>query len=306
MGSPHPVRAYIALASVSFFWGTTYLGIRVALESYPPLLLVCFRFCLSGAIMLALCLALRQKMPSWRGALWSLAHGMLILGVGNMALTSAELYVPSSFAALIIAMSPFWLVGLESLMPAGEPLRKPTLAGMGTGLAGVALLMVPGLVEHGLAGGEWKGFLILQVGMFSWTFGSVIQKRHDTGAPPLVNAAIQQMGAGLMYVAPALLWPQKPVVWDTKGLVAMSYLVVFGSIVGYSSYIYALKHMPVSLVSVYPYLNVVVAAVLGWAAYREPFGVKQAASMLMIFLGVAVVKRFSHEPAVRETESATG
>lgn len=291
---------------MSFFWGTTYLGIRVALESYPPLLLVCFRFCLSGAAMLALCLAFRQKMPAWRGALWSMAHGMLILGVGNMALTSAELYVPSSFAALIIAMSPFWLVGLESLMPAGEPLRKSTLVGMGIGLAGVALLMVPGMVAHGLAGGEWKGFLILQVGIFSWTFGSVVQKRHETGAPPLVNAAFQQLGAGLMYVAPALFWPQPAVVWDAKGLLAMGYLVVFGSIVGYSSYIYALSHMPVSLVSIYPYLNVVVAAVLGWAAYREPFGAKQAASMLMIFLGVAVVKRFSPKPAAREAEAAAG
>jgi drug/metabolite transporter (DMT)-like permease len=290
------LRAWLALASVSFFWGTTYLGIRVALESFPPLLLVCFRFCAAGVLMLAICRAMGLKMPTRRGALWSLGHGMLILGVGNMALTTAELYVASSLAALIIAASPFWLVGMESLMPNGEKLRAPTMVGMAIGLAGVALLMVPGMMEHGFAGNEWKGFLILHVGIVSWTLGSLIQKRHDTGADPMVNAAMQQLGAGLLYVIPALVLPQKAVVWDTKGLAAIGYLIVFGSIVGYSSYIYALTHMPVSLVSVYPYLNVIVAAVLGWLAYREPFGPKEIAAMTVIFLGVGVVKRFSAKP----------
>ena len=302
MGSETPLRAYVALASVSFFWGTTYLGIRVALESFPPLLLVCIRFCFSGILMLAGCKALGQRMPAKRDALWSLFHGMLILGVGNMALTSAELYVASSFAALIIAASPFWLVGLEALMPNGEPLRGPTLIGMFIGMAGVGLLIVPSMFEHGLAGNEWKGFFILQIGIASWTFGSLVQKRHETGAHPLVNAAFQQLGAGLMYVIPALVLPQRPIVWDTKGIGALVYLIVFGSIVGYSSYIYALNHLPVSMVSVYPYLNVMVAAVLGWLVYREPFGPKEITAMTIIFLGVGVVKRFSGKP-VRPEES---
>lgn len=203
----------------------------------------------------------------------------------------------SSLAALIIAASPFWLVGMESLMPNGEKLRAATMVGMAIGLAGVALLMAPGMMEHGFAGNEWKGFLILHVGIVSWTLGSLIQKRHDTGADPMVNAAMQQLGAGLLYVIPALVLPQKAVVWDTKGLAAIAYLIVFGSIVGYSSYIYALTHMPVSLVSVYPYLNVIVAAVLGWLAYREPFGPKEITAMTVIFVGVGVVKRYGVKAA---------
>lgn len=293
MGSVVSARAWIALASVSFFWGTTYLAIRVALESFPPLLLVCYRFCVSGALMIAACKLRGYAMPAPRDAIRSLLFGTLILGVGNMALTSAELYVASSFAALIVAATPFWMVGLESLLPGGERFRAPTAAGMFIGLAGVALLIVPGMLREGMRGNEWKGFLILQIGILSWTSGSLLQKRHSTHSAPLVNAAFQQLGAGLLYVVPALLMPQRPVVWDAKGIAAICYLILFGSIVGYSSYIYALSHMPVSMVSVYPYLNVIVAAILGWLFYREPFGAKEIAAMAIIFLGVGVVKRFT-------------
>ena len=294
MGSTIPARAWIALASVSFFWGTTYLAIRVALESFPALLLVCYRFCISGTLMIAACKLRGYAMPGRRDMIRSILFGMLILGVGNMALTSAEMYVASSFAALVVAASPFWMVGIEALLPDGERLRKATAAGMLVGMAGVALLIVPGMVRDGLRGNEWKGFLILQVGIVSWTVGSLLQKRYSTQSPPLVNAAFQQLGAGLLYIVPALIIPQKPVVWDAKGIGALVYLITFGSIVGYSSYIYALSHMPVSMVSIYPYLNVIVAAVLGWLFYREPFGAKEITAMGIIFLGVGVVKRFSH------------
>ncbi|MEP7363201.1 MAG: EamA family transporter [Acidobacteriota bacterium] len=293
MGSTIPARAWIALASVSFFWGTTYLAIRIALESFPPLLLVCYRFCLAGALMIAACKLSGYAMPPRRDMLRSILFGTFILGIGNMALTTAELYVASSFAALVVAASPFWMVGIEALLPRGEKLRRATVIGMLIGLAGVALLIVPGMIREGLRGNEWRGFLILQIGIFSWTLGSLLQKRYSTQSPPLVNAAFQQLGAGLLYIIPALLIPQKPIVWDAKGVGALVYLIIFGSIVGYSSYIYALSHIPVSVVSVYPYLNVIVAAVLGWLFYREPFGAKEITAMTIIFLGVGVVKRFS-------------
>jgi drug/metabolite transporter (DMT)-like permease len=294
MGSSIPARAWIALVSVSFFWGTTYLAIRVALESFPPLLLVCYRFCLSGALMIAACRLRGYAIPPRPDMIRSILFGTLILGVGNMALTTSELYVASSFAALVVAASPFWMVGIEALFADGERPNKPAVIGMLIGMAGVALLIVPGMVREGLRGNEWKGFLILQIGIFSWSFGSLLQKRHSTQSPPLVNAAFQQLGAGLLYIIPALLLPQKPIIWDAKGFGALVYLILFGSIVGYSSYIYALSHMPVSMVSVYPYLNVIVAAILGWLAYREPFGAKEITAMAIIFIGVGVVKRFSH------------
>lgn len=293
MGSHPLARAYLAMASVSFFWGTTYLGIRIALESFPPLVLVPLRFCISGSIMLLAAWLSGQAFPTRKEALWSLFHGVLMLGVANMCVSVAETRIPSSFVALILAASPFWLIGIEALMPGGERLRAATIAGLSLGVAGVALLLVPNMMATGFSGTLWTSFLILQLGGASWSFGSIVQRRHESRAHHLVSAAFQQMGAGLIYVLPALFLPHRPVVWDTKGIAALAYLVVFGSIVGYSSYIYALNHLPVALVSVHTYINVIVAAVCGWLYYREPFGWSEIASMLIIFSGVAVVKRFS-------------
>lgn len=310
MGSPSLARAYLAMASVSFFWGTTYLGIRVALESLPPLVLVPLRFCLSGSIMLLAARLMGQTFPRRNEWLWSMFHGVMMLGVGNMCLSVSELYIPSSFAALILAASPFWLIGIEAMMPGGERLRASTIAGLLLGVAGVALLLVPNMMKSGFSGNLWTGFLILQIGSLSWNLGSILQRRHESRAHHLVNAAFQQMGAGLIYVLPALLLPHKQVVWNAKGIGAVAYLVVFGSIVGYSSYIYALNHLPVAFVSVYTYINVIVAAILGWIFYREPFGWTETAAMLVIFSGVAAVKRFSSPsralspPAVPQSSEA--
>ena len=310
MGSHPSARAYLALASVSFFWGTTYLGIRVALETIPPLALVPLRFCISGSIMLLAARLLGQTFPTRKEWLWSMFHGVMMLGVGNMCLSVAETLIPSSFAALILAASPFWLIGIEAAMPGGERLRAPTVAGLLLGVGGVALLLAPNMLNGDLSGNLWQGFLILQLGGASWSFGAILQRRHESRANHLVNAAFQQMGAGLVYVLPALVLPHREVVWTAKGMAALAYLVVFGSIVGYSSYIYALNHLPVALVSVSNYINVIVAAVLGWLFYREPFGWSEIASMLIIFVGVAVVKRFSSPsrapspPAVLQSSEA--
>jgi drug/metabolite transporter (DMT)-like permease len=290
----HPLfPAYAALTAVCFFWGTTYLAIRVALESIPPLALMAMRFCLSGSVMLIAARAMGLQLPRGRELAWSAIHGVMILGAGNGALTFAELLIPSSLAALFIAASPFWMVGPESVMPGGERLKAMTVAGMLLGLGGAAILVAPGL---GQGSNVWKGFLILQLGSMSWGFGSILSRRHVTRAHPVVSGAVQQLAAGLVFVVPALVVPHKPIVWDGRGIGALLWLVVFGSIVGYSAYVYALDRLPVALVSIYTYVNPVVAAWLGWVFYREPFGRREALAMAVIFIGVAVVKRYNAGP----------
>jgi hypothetical protein len=131
----HPLlKAYLALLAVCFFWGTTYIAIRMSLEAIPPVVLVSARFILSGALMLAGVLAARARLPRGR-ELWATAlNGVLILGVGNTCLSVAELWIPSGLAALIITTSPFWMVGLDALVPGGSRLRLPTIAGILVGL----------------------------------------------------------------------------------------------------------------------------------------------------------------------------
>jgi drug/metabolite transporter (DMT)-like permease len=287
----HPqFRAYLSLASVCFFWGTTYLGIRMALESFPPMTLIACRFLLSGSLMLLAAKAMGLQFPRgrefWRTAL----YGVIILGIGNGCLVTAETIIPSGLAALIITVAPFWMVGLNSVIAPKVPLHLPTLVGMAVGLCGAVILVGPSALQSGFSGDTVKGFLMLQVGCVSWSFGSLLQRRQPKQAGSIVSGAIQQMAAGVAFIIPAYLTGGS-IHWSLRGGGAFFYLVIFGSIVGYTSYVYALEHLPVAVMSIYNYINPVVAVILGWIVYREPFGWREASAMAVIFAGVAMVRR---------------
>jgi len=284
-------KAYAALAAVCFFWGTTYLGIRIALESLPPFALVSFRYLLSGSILVIAALLTGASLPPRKELARTAVNGVIILGFGNGCLAFAEQWIPSGLAALILTMSPFWMVGLEALVPGGEPLHGPTVAGMLIGLSGVAFLVTPGGWgdSHGAV---LAAFVTLQLGCAGWAFGSILQRRTRTVAHPVFSGAIQQLATGVVFFLPWLLMKSHPIHWTTRGVSALVYLVIFGSIVGYSAYIYALTTLPVAIVSTYTYVNPIVAVLLGWLFFREPFGVHEALGMAIIFGGVAVVKRY--------------
>lgn len=283
--------AYAALVSVCFFWGTTYLTIRMTLETIAPMTLVAARFILSGGILLIASRLMGAELPRGRELARNTFNGIAILGVGNGCLVLAETWIPSGLAALIITISPFWMVGLNAVMPPRERLHGPTLFGMAIGLAGAALLVGPSALAGGDAGGAIiQGFFVLQVGCFFWTFGSLLQRRQRNRAHPIVAGGVQQLAAGLAFLPLALI-SGIPHPISGRSLGALFYLVVFGSIVGYSSYIYALDRLPVAIVSIYNYVNPVVAVLLGWLFYREAFGLREGVAMMVIFIGVAVVRR---------------
>jgi drug/metabolite transporter (DMT)-like permease len=290
----HPLfKPYLALAAVCLFWGTTYLGIRMSLESFPPLLLVASRYVMSGAILLLFAAARGLHIPRGRELAMACISGFLVLGIGNGALVFAEVIIPSGIAGLIVTISPFWLVGAEALLPGGERLHAPVIAGMVVGLAGAALLFTEDLGVRGIDRNLLNGFLMLQIGMASWSFGSILQRRQAGKAHPAIAGGVQQIAAGLILAPFAMAIPHAPILWSVRGVSAILYLVFFGSIVGYSAYVYAMDRLPVAIVSIYPYVNAVVAVGLGWLFYRERFGMREAAAMLVIFAGVGVVKRYS-------------
>ena len=168
---------------------------------------------------------------------------------------------------------------------------------MVVGLAGAGLLFTPDLSAHAIDRNLLNGFLMLQVGMAGWSFGSILQRRQSGKAHPVIAGGVQQIAAGLILAPFALAIPHAPPHWSARGVGALVYLVWFGSIVGYSAYVYAMDRLPVAIVSIYPYVNAVVAVGLGWLFYREPFGGREAIAMVVIFAGVGLVKRYSHRPA---------
>ena len=285
--------------AVCFFWGTTYLGIRMALETFPPMILVCVRYIISGSIIVLFSRARGLNLPRGRELALACFSGLLTLGVGNGALVLSETMIPSGIAGLIVTISPFWMVGAEALLPGGERLHAPTIAGMAVGMAGAALLFTPDPGSHGIDRGLIAGFLLLQFGMAGWSFGSIVQRRKAGKAHPVIAGGVQQIAAGVALIPFALLTPHSAIHWNTRGVCALFYLITFGSLVGYSAFVYCMDRLPVAIVSVYPYVNAVVAVTLGWLFYREPFGLKETGAMSIIFAGVAAVKRYSQKPSVK-------
>jgi drug/metabolite transporter (DMT)-like permease len=289
---------WIALGAVCLFWGTTYLAIRMAVEYFTPAALISIRYTISGALLLIAARAVGAHFPRGRELWFTALFGVIAIGIGNGALVVAELWVPSGLASVFITTSPFWMTGIAAALPRGERLHLPEILGMLVGLAGTVVLVSRDAFGYDAHRGLIGGFILLQFGCFWWAVGSVLQRRYGTVAHPVVSGAVQQLATGLAAAVPALLIrPQMPHL-TMRGITALAWLVVFGSIVGYSAFIYVMDKLPVAVVSIYNYVNPVVAVILGWLFYREPFGLREAIGMAIIFTGVAIVKRFNRATAV--------
>jgi drug/metabolite transporter (DMT)-like permease len=290
----HPqFKAYLALACVCVFWGTTYLGIRVTLESFSPIALMAIRYTISGGVMLIVARAMGVHLPRGR-ELWQTAlFGVFALGIGTGTLSWAELTIPSGLAALFCTTSPFWMVGIEALMPGGEPLHAPTILGMLVGLGGVVFLVArTAFGPHAATPATVTAFVLLQLGLGAWALGSILQRKQASRAHPFVSGAVQQLATGLLFLIATLVFHPR-MTWTPRGIGAVAYLAMFGGIVGYSAFVYSMANLPIAIASLYNYVNPLVAVALGWLFFREPFGVRECMAMVMIFVGVAIVKRQS-------------
>lgn len=275
----------------------------MALEAFSPAALVAIRYTFSGFAMLVGAKLSGAHLPRGR-ELWITAGcGIVTLGIGNGCLSFAEQWIPSGLAALFVSTSPFWLVGVEALAPRGEKLHAPTIRGMLIGIAGVAFLVAPVGTSVGPSRATVGAFLLLQLGCAGWAIGSIAQRKQVSRAHPFVSGAVQQFATGIVYSIPAFV-QHEPIHWSTRSTVAILYLMIFGSIVGYSAYSFAMDRLPVAVASIYTYVNPMVAVFLGWIVYSEPFGLRDAVAVATIFVGVWMVKRASVAVQKLSPESA--
>ena len=213
----------------------------------------------------------------------------MVSATGYLAL--AETYIPSGLAALFNTTAPFWMVGLDAVLPDGKRPLRATIGGLLVGLCGVIYLIYPSAAQEGVHGKTMVGFIVMQLSAATWILGALLQKRVRSKSMPFVSGAVQQLAAGVALFLPASLFEQLPKHLEMRPILAIAYLVVFGSIVGYSSFIYSMARLPVALVSIYTFVNPVVAVFLGWLVSREPFGARGVIAMLVIFAGIALVRR---------------
>ncbi len=302
--SKHPhFGAYVALGCVCFFWGTTYLGIRIGVQSISPSTLMAARYLASGLLLVIGALVKGATFPDAREMPRTALYGVITIGLGTGSLAFAEQWVPSGLASLFVTTQPFWLVGVEAIANRGltpdshssrQGLDKRSIAGMLVGLIGVAYLVAPGIAHEALLGRRdmRNAFLVLQFGVVMWAIGSIGQRKLVTRAHPFVNGGIQQLATGLVFLLISAFDGQASR-WTPGAIAAVAYLAIFGGVVGYSAYIFAMDRLPVAIVSVYTYINPIVAVFLGWLFYQEQFGWREIIAMLVIFAGVAMVKGFS-------------
>lgn len=284
--------AYAAWLVVCVLWGTTYLAIAIALETLPPLFMAGCRYIVAGTILVAVLRARGAPMPapaSW-GQLAVL--GILLLGLGNGGLVWAEQTIPSGFAALLVAMTPFWMVGIDSLMPGSERMTRRQIGGLVVGFAGVLMLVWPEVAAGGRSVGFLEGVVAAEIACLGWAIGSNYARRRGRNENVLVVAGFEMIFGGLFLVASGSLRQEwRMVAFTARTLAAWFYLVFFGGIAGFSAYAYALKHLPVSTVSLYAYVNPIIAVALGTLVLGEPFSQRIAMAAIVVLAGMWMVRR---------------
>jgi len=305
---PRPWMVILAFALVYLFWGSTYLAIDIAVQTIPPALMCGVRFSIAGIVMLTVCAATgRRIFYSAKQIALAAVVGLLLLMGGNLTLSYAELAVSSGLAALIIAITPLWFLVLDSLLLGDHHISKRGKAGLALGIVGLFVLVWPQLQAGSMGRREFWASLSLIAGSFSWALGSVLSKRWQLGMDVFSATAWQVTAAGAGNLIFALIAGDlSHVVWTARGISATLYLVVCGSWIGYTAYIWLLEHVPTSKVSTYAYVNPVVAVFLGWLILHERVDRFILAGSAIVVLSVILVTsaKVKEKPVAEELPTA--
>ena len=287
-------KALIAYLLVCVFWGSTYLAIRVGVGELPPFLFAGLRFLTAGVILFGGALAFGDRAPrravDWR----TLAIvGLFLLAGGNAFVVWAEQYTPSGVASIFVVTVALWMAFFDAIVPGGSgDLNWRVVTGLVLGFLGSTLLI--GASPREILHADLRGPIALTSASAFWSIGSVYAKRHPTETSPYMGAAVQMIAGGIAVTLFGTLLGE----WRTwhlspRGAGAIAYLVVFGSIVGYSAYAYALRHASATAVGTYAYVNPVIAVLLGGLLLKEPITARTVVAMGLI-LGAVVWIQLSH------------
>ena len=301
------LRWRIALAFLSIYtiWGSTYLAIRFAVETFPPFLMAAVRFLIAGGVLYAwtrLRCAPSPTRANWKAA--TIVGGLLLLG-GNGGVTRAELVIPSSLTAVLITTVPIWMALVELLRKDRIVPTLHVVLGLVLGFGGVVLLVGPGdLAGSGGLNPLWTGVLILA--SLSWAIGSVYSRKASLPKTPLLGSGMEMLAGGALLLVASLIsleWVGfQPSNLSVLSLVSFIYLIVFGSLIGFSSYVWLLTKTTTARVSTYAYVNPVVAVFLGYFLAGEQLTLRTLLASSVIVIAVVVITTFKSRQAVPDDE----
>ena len=300
---PAAAKVLAAFAAVYVIWGSTYLAIRIAIESLPPLLMAGARFLLAGTLLYAIMRLRGEPAPARRHWGSTALIGLLLLMFGNGGVTLAERTVPSGVAALLVAMVPMWMVLLEWLRRGGNRPTGRTIIGLVIGFAGMVLLVGPGGFGGDRVDPLGAGLVI--AGSLAWAAGSIYSRGAALPKSAFLATGMEMMWGGVWLLLAATVMGEwgtvDPSAFTTRSVLAFVYLVVFGSLVGFTAYIWLLGVSTPARVSTYAYVNPVVAVLLGWALLDEPLSARILGAAAIIVAAVAVITMGKRAPAAPVT-----
>jgi drug/metabolite transporter (DMT)-like permease len=293
-------RIALAFAAIYLVWGSTYLAIRYAIETIPPFLMAGTRFVVAGGALYLWSRLTGAERPSRATWVATAVTGILMLAVGNGAVTWSEQRIPSGIAALLVASVALWMVLLEFLRKNGTRPTKLSMAGLALGFGGVAVLVGPAALSNA-RDLDVLASLVLVGASLSWAAGSVYSRVLPRPASASLGSAMQMVAGGLVLyivgVSSGELGRIDLAGVSTRSALSVGYLIVFGSLVGFTAYAWLLRVCTPAAVATYAYVNPIVAMLLGWLIAGEEFGPRMIVAAAIILSGVALINRASGRPA---------
>lgn len=287
--------AYIAYAAICVIWGTTFVAIRVAIETIPTLLVSGLRFVAAGLILLFVAVLMGARFPSkpheWRAQIIS---GILMSAIGNTLVVYAEHVLSSGLAALLAATIPIWMALMQAILGMTSMTRRKSV-GLALGFGGVGLLVAPAIGRPDLSMPFFLAVGAMQLNAIVWNGGSLYSRRHPSSSDPMANAVVQMLAGGVAIMIVAFCVGQRPVasMFSLRSTIALMYMAVFGSVIAYTAYNYALSKLTFAKVSTYAYVNPAVAVLVGALLLSEPVTLRMIVSMIVILSGVWMIQRDS-------------
>lgn len=284
-------KGFLALSYISFMWGTTYLVIRIGVLHFPAFLFAAIRQTTSALIIMIISMFFSRKVDlSAKNLMHQAIVGFLLITVGNGLVSWGEKFIPSGVAALLCSLMPLCAVIINLFSAKREKLNLPIVAGLLAGIAGVALIFKDNIKD--LANPAYlSGMLVIFIATFSWSLGSVYNKKKQNQVNPIFNSGLQLGFGGLFLTicSPFIDSYDQMDFFRPDVLWSMVYLIILGSVLAYTAYMYALKELPVGIVSLYAYINPLVAVVLGYFILHEQLTWFTALAFLAIVAGVYLV-----------------
>jgi drug/metabolite transporter (DMT)-like permease len=304
LNNPLQLQIIAAFAAIYLIWGSTYLGISIAIETMPPFFMAGVRFLIAGAVLFVWMRLRGVVLPTrlhWRSG--AIVGALLLLG-GNGGVTWAEQFVPSGIAALLIALVPAWIVLIDWLRPGGSRPDAPVFIGLLLGIAGMVLLIGPGNIA-GNSSINLIGALALVTAALCWSAGSVYSRHTELPDSPLMATAIEMLCGGLALLMVSGIvgeWQRVDVsAISLRSLLALLYLIVFGAIIAFSAYVWLLKVTSPARAATYAYVNPVVAVFLGWLFLAEPLTLRTIIAAGIIVSAVVVITTYRTRRFVTES-----